>query len=397
MRILVLTPTFLPALGGAEMVILQVYRRMAGIHSILVLTPHLDEGLLRKSASHEYDDWINFEVKRYHDKWTLMRIRGHRYSFGAIPPFSLSALSEVRRAVKEFKPDVMNVHYVMPTGLAGLFADRMLQVPVVITYNGRDVPGPGVPFLWKFWHRWVGRNCTDMTFVSRYCREVIFGHHSEKGNIVFNGTDPPLETSAGEVNELRNRLGIGEHERVLFALQRLDMLKHTEVIIESMRHVLRKFPDTRLVIGGKGDDLSRLQAIASQMGLEDSVLFAGYLPQSEVPAYFALADLFVFHSTYETFGMVLIEAMSYGKACVSVDSTAIGGVVDDGRTGLLAPPMNPAAMAELIIRLLGNADLRRELGRRSREKVAECYDWDKIARDYENVLSAAMMKGANRS
>ena len=73
MRILVLTPTFLPALGGAELVILQVYRRLAERHSIQVLTPYLSQAVLQHATSYEYDVLINFSVERYTDRITFFR------------------------------------------------------------------------------------------------------------------------------------------------------------------------------------------------------------------------------------------------------------------------------------------------------------------------------------
>ena len=125
MRILVLTPTFLPAIGGAELVILQVYRRLAKRHSVLVLTPYLPKQLLNHSGSKEYDHLINFDISRYHDRFTFIKIRGHRLTLGLIPPFSLSAVSAIKKAIAVFHPDVINVHYVMPTGLAGYFAQLL--------------------------------------------------------------------------------------------------------------------------------------------------------------------------------------------------------------------------------------------------------------------------------
>jgi glycosyltransferase involved in cell wall biosynthesis len=226
MRILVLTPTFLPAVGGAELVILQIYRRLAKKHKILILTPHLSEKITRNSGSSEYDDLINFKIKRYHDQYTLMKIRGHRITLGLIPPFSLSAVLALKKAINIFKPDVINVHYVMPTGLAGIYAQKILKIPTVITYNGRDVPGPGVPKIWKFWHRLVGTNCQDMTFVSKYCRDVIYGRDSRFGHIVYNGVDESIDIASKELDELRTKFKLNSDDKIIFSLQRLDHLKH---------------------------------------------------------------------------------------------------------------------------------------------------------------------------
>jgi glycosyltransferase involved in cell wall biosynthesis len=385
----VLSPTFLPALGGAELVLLQVYRRLATTHKVKLLTPRLDQKLLDERGSDEYDSLVNFDVSRYTDRWSFMKIRGHRMTLGAIPPFSLSAVGEARKAAEDFDPDVVNLHYVMPTGLAGVYVEKKLGIPTVVTYNGRDVPGPGIPHFWGGWHRWVGRSCTDMTFVSGYCRDVIFGSDSEEGHVIPNGVDKPAKVTQEDVAELRRKLGIKDEERVLFALQRLDSLKRVDVIIRSLPGVLSEHPKTRLLIGGKGSDLARLKDCVHELGLGEKVVFAGFLPKEELPTYFELADLFVFHSTYETFGMVLAEAMSYGKPVVSVSSTAIPSVVDHGQTGWLVPPMNSSAMAEAVNRLLNDPDLRRDIGQQGRKQAKSTFDWDHIAESYEKVLLEA--------
>lgn len=386
MRILVLTPTFLPAVGGAELVILQVYRRLAERHSILVLTPRLNERILQHSASNEYDSLINFRVERYTDKVTFFKIPGHRLSMGLLPPFSLTSVSQVGRVVREFRPQVLNVHYVMPTGLAGVYAEKTLGVPTVVTYNGRDVPGPGVPKMWKYWHRWVGRSCSGMTFVSKYCRDVIYGPHCEVGYVVFNGVDQPVESDPQKACELRTALNISPDAPVLFALQRLDYLKRVDIIIESLGHIVEKYPKAHLVIGGTGSDLPRLKSCVERLRLERYVTFAGYIRSDELPTYYSLADLFLFHSTYETFGMVLAEAMSYGKAVVSVNDSAVPEVVDHGRTGTLVPKLEPGAFAGAVIQLLENREMREEFGRRGRDKALSVFSWDRIAGQYEGVL-----------
>src|SRR5438093_12977389 len=99
-----------------------------------------------------------------------MRVRGHSVTAGALPPFSLSAVAAVRRAIASARPDVLNVHYAMPTGLAAVGADRRLGVPTVLTRNGRDVPGPGAPALWRWWQRALLALVTDPTYVPGYCR-----------------------------------------------------------------------------------------------------------------------------------------------------------------------------------------------------------------------------------
>jgi phosphatidylinositol alpha-1,6-mannosyltransferase len=391
MRILVLTPTFLPAVGGAELLLLHVFRRLAGRHDILLLTPHLAPALLAAHGNAAYDALVNFEVRRYADRVSLMRIPGHRASRGLIPPFSLSAVGAVRRAAREFRPDVLNVHYCMPTGLAAWAAQRLLGLPTVLSLVGRDVPGPGVPPLWGAWHRLVGRACAGRTHVTEFCRRAVYGPRAgvEAGIVIANGVDEAPPSPPGAVAALRAELGIPEGGLMIFALQRLDALKRVDVLLRAMPRVLREHPGAVLVVGGTGPDAGALRALARQSGLEAAVRFTGFLPAEAVPVYMDAADLFAFHSTYETFGIVLAEAMIRGRAVVSVADPAIAEVVDHGRTGLLAPIGDPEAMARALCDLLADPGQRAAMGAAGRAKAAALYRWDALAGQYETALARA--------
>jgi glycosyltransferase involved in cell wall biosynthesis len=394
MRILVLTPTFLPALGGAELVVLQVYRRLAGEHKVLVLTPYLSKNILKNSSSTDYNHLINFDVERFKDKYSFMKLRGHRVTSGLIPPFSISAVSAIRQAVKQFKPDVINVHYVMPTGLAALYTQKVKKIPTVITYNGRDVPGPGVPWFWKYWHKFIGLNCEDVTFVSRYCRDSIFGHNSDRGHIIYNGVDESVDVTQNSQDELRAELKLRKEENVLFALQRIDYLKRIDVIIQSMPMILKYNPHTRLIIGGKGPDIPRLKKIVDNLDLAKKVTFTEFISNSKLPVYFSLADLFVFHSTYETFGLVLAEAMNYGKVIVSANNTAIKEVVVNGKNGILVPTSDPCSFASAALDLLNDEERRTTMGREGKRRTRKLFQWEIIASQYEKVLVSVVSKNA---
>jgi glycosyltransferase involved in cell wall biosynthesis len=390
MRILVLTPTFLPALGGAELVIFQICKRLSYNHEVLILTPNLHKRILKNYSSPDYDQAANLNVERYQDKYTFMKIRGHRITSGLIPPFSLSAVAKVRQAVESFKPDVLNVHYVMPTGLAGFYAKKVLKIPTVITYNGRDVPGPGVPKLWKYWHKLIGRSCSEMTFVSKYCHDAIFNSENNEGNVIYNGVEKPKSVPRDQINDLKSKLKIQNDEKVLFGLQRLDYLKRVDILLQSLKLVLQKQSKVRLIIGGKGEDTDRLMKIAKKLCISKQVIFEGFIPSEKIPVYYEIADLCVFHSTYETFGMVLAEAMNYKKAVVSVSNTAISEIVENEKTGLLVPTLDCKSFAKAIIKLLNDEKRRNKMGILGYNKVQKYFRWELIARQYEKVFESVV-------
>ena len=385
MRILVLTPTFLPVVGGAELALLEIYRRLATRHNVHLLTPVLAPILLRDQASGDYEAMVSFPVERYQDRVSFMRVPGHRWSGGAIPPFSLSAVSAVRDAVRRFSPDVLNVHYMMPTGLAGVVADRWWGVPTVITLNGRDVPGPGVPLLWRWWQRALLSLVTDVTYGSQYCLTALYGHGGGRGQVVYNGV--PIPPPPGDGSALRQSLGVPAGEPLFFALQRLAREKQVDVVLRAMRRYCDSGHAGTLIIGGKGPEEAKLRALAAELGIEKQVRFVGYIPSERLGSYFLACDAFVFHSTFETFGLVIAQAMSYGRAVVTVRNTAIPEIL--GKAGLLVETGNWRDFGDAMVRLAGDGALRCRLGESGRLRAAALFNWDHIASQYEEVLCRA--------
>lgn len=385
MKILVLTPTFLPVVGGAELVVLEVYRRIARHHEVRLLTPVLGAEVVRAFGADEYDSLVNFPVERYADRVTFMRVPGHRWTAGALPPFSLSAVAAVWRAVRAWRPDVLNVHYLMPTGLAGLVAERVLGVPTVLTLNGRDVPGPGVPALWRWWQRALLASVAGATYVSGYCRDAVYGAGAGRGEVIYNGVDIPAPPGDGAA--VRRRLGIEKDERVVFALQRLAQEKRVDALLLALRRCLDVGSTVRLVIGGTGPEEGALRARASELGIDKHVCFAGYIPRAELAGYFAAADLFAFHSTFETFGIAVAQAMSYGLAVVTVRSTALPEIVGDG--GVLVEEGDPRALGDALAALAHDEARCRALGARGRRRAEALFSWDSVAAQYTAALEAA--------
>jgi glycosyltransferase involved in cell wall biosynthesis len=384
-KILVLTPTFLPIVGGAEMVLFEVYRRLARRHEIRLVTPVLPATLASDQADEEWEGVVPFDVERYEDRWSFMRIRGHRWTAGAIPPFSLSAIGAVRRAARAFQPDVLNVHYLMPTGLAGVYAERWLGIPTVMTLNGRDAPGPGVPRLWRWWQRALLAVVTDATYVSGYCRTAVYGNGIARGAVVYNGVEIPPPKGNGAAT--RKMLGLDEHAPLIFALQRLAPEKRVDVLVHALARCHALGVPATLVIGGRGPEEHAMRALAASLGLTSHVRLVGYVPRDAVAGYFDACDVFALHSTFETFGIVVAQAMSYGRPVVTARNTALPEIV--GEAGLAVETGDARAFGEALARLLANESLRRRLGEAGQRRAAALFDWDRVAEQYERVLERA--------
>jgi len=131
--------------------------------------------------------------------------------------------------------------------------------------------------------------------------------------------------------------------------------------------------------------------LAGELGIHKQVHFVGYIPREQLGSYFRACDVFVFHSTFETFGLVVAQAMSYGRAVATVRNTALPEVLGDA--GFLVETRDWRALGDAMMKLVQDEALRRRLGESGRARAETLFNWDRVAEQYEAVLARAAGKG----
>ena len=161
--------------------------------------------------------------------------------------------------------------------------------------------------------------------------------------------------------------------KIIFTVSRLwpeERYKKIDRVIEAMPAVLKAVPDALYVIAGQGADRPRLERLARTLGVEAHVQFAGALSGDRLAADYQACDVFILPSLGEGFGIVFLEAMACGKACIGAAAGAIPEVIQEGRTGLLVEPDDASAIAGALVRLLQDDRLRQAMGQAGRERYA---------------------------
>lgn len=168
----------------------------------------------------------------------------------------------------------------------------------------------------------------------------------------------------------------------------LSKRKGVKYLIKAMDIVRKRTIDIKLIIVGDGAERKYLKSLVKRLNLQKFVEFTGFVNEEKLIDYYRDADIFVFPSLKEGFGQVLVEAMACGIPVISTNTSAIPEVV--GNAGILVKPRNSKALAEAIIKLIEDKDLRDELCRIGRKRVEENFTWDKIAEKmlkiYEEVI-----------
>ena len=169
-------------------------------------------------------------------------------------------------------------------------------------------------------------------------------------------------------------------------LQKGHELKGFDQILQSMVRVKEAGREVHLNVVGDGDDRSRLQKLAENLGVARNVTFLGRVSNQERTEQYKKCDVFVLPSQKEGFGIVFTEAMSFGKPCIGGNNGGTPEVIEHGTTGYLVGHEDVKQLSEYLIRLSDSPELCEELGRNGHQKVLDCYTFASMKSKWFNVL-----------
>lgn len=270
----------------------------------------------------------------------------------------------MHRAVLEAARDCDVVHVQTPfiAHYAGLKAARQLGLPVMATYHTlfEEYVAHYAPFLPAGWLRRQARalsrrqcNALDAVVVPSSAMRQRLEQYGVRTEMHVLPTGIPLaQFAGGDSVAFRLRHNISPGRPVALFVGRVAHEKNIGFLFEALIHARRQAPDTLLIVAGEGPASGELKRQVAALGLNDAVLFLGYMDrQRDLPGCYAAANLFVFASRTETQGLVLLEAMAAGLPVVALSAMGTADILDGGR-GCLTPPDDPQAFGELFGRIL---------------------------------------------
>lgn len=297
----------------------------------------------------------------------------------------------LQRAVASVDPDVVHIHSPFNLGRAGMRAARKLGIPVVFTYHTMyNMYAHYVPVFGKS----VSKMLEDMSFrVARSVDTVVTPSGVTAEYLRSHGVSSPVvpipnginvaEFQSGDPAFLRSALGISPETAVVLTCSRLGVEKNVDVLLKSFALASRD-TGAALVLIGDGPQRGALQQLASSLGVSERTFFAGSVPPSRMPDFYAGADMFLFASLTDTQGLVVVEAKAAGLPAVAVGALGVKDMVKHGEDGYLCEndPRDLAARTVSLLRDPGLLQTMKEKARAnaqafSREasagKLLECY------------------------
>jgi glycosyltransferase involved in cell wall biosynthesis len=207
-----------------------------------------------------------------------------------------------------------------------------------------------------------------------------------------------FEVSPDAAASLRRSLGFGERDVVVAGIGRLIPVKGFEYLVEAHAEALATVPQLRLVVVGDGDSRSGLEERTRALGVSDTIVFAGAADRSAVPVYLAAADIVAVPSIHyrgyvDGLPNVALEAMAARRPLVASNIGGLSELVREGENGVLVPEKDSRALADALVTLAGDPDLRALLGATGRAEIRAERSWDAVGRRFVEVYERALEAG----
>lgn len=375
-RILLVTRNFPPAQGGIETMALELARHAAA-HGVGMTVAHFGQSPCRDLPA---------GIAGYH----------HLPGPGKWSTLVLSAFT-IPWLVLRNRPDLV-VNMQVTTGLGSRLASLIVRVPYQVIGLGLEVlpPRRWPPVL--SWRALVLKGAQQVVSISRFTDGLVgrFGVPASRREVVNLGTRRFSDAEARRDREAA--FGpVPEGAFVCLTLSRLVPRKGVDQALEALARVATRRKDILYCIGGAGPDRSRLESIVASLGLQEHVRFLGRIPDDKLGLCYASADLFVLPSRTsdnppdaEGFGIVFLEAGACGTPSLGGNSGGIPDAIDDGVTGFLVDPLDPAAIAERMLRLMEDRELLKRLGEAARAR-ARASTWERASEAYFRAFRARLL------
>ena len=390
MRVAIFSDNFYPEIGGIQ-------DSIEALAKALSRRGHFVDFYVPKYGRRDYEP-INAEP---HEICLGENIRIYRFCSMPFPTSTKQSRMVVpspiswRCLLRGSRPDIIHSQTFFGVGLNALLASRVMRIPIVGTdhtaikafdsYVPFSVDGIDAYVLWYY------NRCDLVTAPSRSVfSELGFAKLRRPHEVVSNpiATDIFRPASRGEQQELKLEFGL-RGPTIAYA-GRLGPEKNIDTIFRALAVVKQRIPSIQLAVAGHGTCETSLRELARQLQIEDGVKFFGTLPKQVLARLFQASDVFVTMSISETQGMALLQAMACGTPVVGANARALPEYINED-CGFIVDPFDGGALADRIVHLLTNQELRSAFGRNA-AAFARQFSTESVVDKWESLYRTVVLQ-----
>jgi len=316
-------------------------------------------------------------------------------------PIAIPVSLRVSKVIKEFNPDIIHLHHPFVLSMPAIMYAARLKIPKILTihtqyeryaYYVSPVPQIITNEAIRMIVSSLASKADVITTPSESMKKIISRYNIKKEIIVIpNAIDLKVfqEKDTEQCKKIREQLGLTKENVILLYVGRISFEKNIDKIIKSLSLVKEKgINKAKLVLVGEGTALNQLKDMVKALGLQEDIKFVGAINSEMVKSYYQISDLFVFTSTSETFGMVIIEAMASNLPVLAVKAPGALDIITDGFDGVLVED-DVSEFAISLELLIKNEDIRKRLSKGALY-TAQRYSIDSISDQMLNLYQRLM-------
>lgn len=221
----------------------------------------------------------------------------------------------------------------------------------------------------------------------------IFQLPDDKVHVIHNGVNPDKFKDYKRDCVFRRNYAL-DNEKIVFFVGRLVNEKGAQVLVDAIPKIISHYNDVKFIIAGKGPQSDYLYAKAVELKVLNRIVFTGYIKDEDLCNLYKCADIAVFPSLYEPFGIVALEGMVAEVPVVVSETGGLGEIVNHGIDGMKAYTGNSNSFADSILEILFNPDKANDMKNRAFEKVKTMYNWDNISSQTLEVYNEVLIESS---
>ncbi len=306
------------------------------------------------------------------------------------PAFLWDAWTLGSRVCREQRVDLIVTQDPFSTGIIGWLLKRRFRVPLLVGNHSFFFDNPHWiaerPVLYRIFN-WLGkrviRRADALRVVNFAEREKYLQYGIPPARVTILPTPVPLDRffqsqQPEKLEAIERRCGLTGKRVLLWVGSVHEPVKDLDTLLRALTMVVKEVPDALLLLIGDARSAGQWKNLAERLGINQSLYFAGRVEHDDLPAYYALSELYVHSSRYEGLAKVMVEAAASARAIVSTAVPGVEAVVENGRTGLLSPVGDARALADNVIRLLRDPARTRQMGACGRELIRSRFSADSM-------------------
>ena len=362
-------------MGGVEIVTYYMAKELSILgHEVHIVTSEerteRDENFLNDKFSNN-----KFYVHRLH--LPFMTVISHSSALKSVL-FIISAFVKVGK----IRPDIVHVQNFVPS-IPAYFSKIFFNIPYVICVHAEkfSLTGWGIVlplYFKKYWPSLPHIKHSDAVFALTDSTRLEVQKYLNKNSItVPNGVNLDL-FKPDPINAMAQ-----SYIPNIVCVSRLEKSKGIECALHAMRLIIKRYPDSKLIIIGDGTIRQELENLTNNLEIGKNVEFIGEVPNSDVPKYLSSVNIYLLTSFREGFSISLLEAMAFGLPIISTPVGIAPNVLNEWNNGYLVPIRDPHAICEAVIKITENPEIKVIFSKNSADRAKE-YSWSKIIKQYEN-------------